>query len=99
MEENKENKQKEEIKEETKTVENKTEEVKDEKKKTENKTEEIKEKVENKGRIIHIGKEVFYSDKSEEKKQKYCNNFTFNYSYLCGFSFALCLCYYTGDKV
>ena len=36
---------------------------------------------------------------SEEKKQKYCNNFTFNYSYLCGFSFALCLCYYTGDKV
>ena len=48
MEENKENKQQEEIKEETKTVENKTEEVKDEKKKTENKTEEIKEKVENK---------------------------------------------------
>ena len=36
MEENKENKQQEEIKEETKTVENKTEEVKDEKKKTEN---------------------------------------------------------------
>ena len=43
MEENKENKQQEEIKEETKTVENKTEEVKDEKKKTENKTEEIKD--------------------------------------------------------
>jgi len=39
MEENKENKQQEEIKEETKTVENKTEEVKDEKKKTENKKE------------------------------------------------------------
>ena len=37
MEENKENKQQEEIKEETKTVENKTEELKDEKKKTENK--------------------------------------------------------------
>ncbi len=31
--------------------------------------ETAKEKVENKGRIIHIGKEVFYSDKSEEKKQ------------------------------